>query len=81
MNYSTVYVGMDVHKETFSLCCYTNEMLHKQNEFVVKRITLETNNGIFEGTLEISVFSIDDVKQICDSLMQIENVTKATRID
>jgi len=25
MKYSTVYVGMDVHKETFSLCCYTNE--------------------------------------------------------
>ena len=25
MNYSTVYVGMDVHKETFSLSCYTNE--------------------------------------------------------
>lgn len=25
MNYNTVFVGMDVHKETFSLCCYTNE--------------------------------------------------------
>ena len=25
MQYSTIYVGMDVHKETFSLCCYTNE--------------------------------------------------------
>lgn len=25
MNYSTVYVGMDVHKESFSFCCYTNE--------------------------------------------------------
>lgn len=25
MDYSTIYVGMDVHKETFSLCCYTNE--------------------------------------------------------
>jgi len=25
MNNSTVYVGMDVHKESFSLCCYTNE--------------------------------------------------------
>lgn len=23
MNYNTVYVGMDVHKETFSLCAYT----------------------------------------------------------
>ena len=25
MNYNTVYVGMDVHKESFSLCSYTNE--------------------------------------------------------
>ena len=25
MHYSTVYVGMDTHKDTFSLCCYTNE--------------------------------------------------------
>ncbi len=25
MNYNIVYVGMDVHKESFSLCCYTNE--------------------------------------------------------
>ena len=25
MHYTTVYVGMDTHKETFSLCCYTNE--------------------------------------------------------
>lgn len=26
MKYSTIYVGMDVHKESFSLCCYTNEL-------------------------------------------------------
>ena len=25
MNYNTVYVGMDVHKESFSLCSYTIE--------------------------------------------------------
>ena len=25
MNYSTAYVGMDVHKEAISLCCFTNE--------------------------------------------------------
>ena len=25
MYYSTIYVGMDVHKENFSICCYTNE--------------------------------------------------------
>ena len=31
MNYSTVYVGMDVHKESFSLCCYTNEKEQAEN--------------------------------------------------
>ena len=25
MKYTTVYVGMDVHKESFTLACYTNE--------------------------------------------------------
>ena len=25
MNYNTVYVGMDVHKESFTLCAYTFE--------------------------------------------------------
>ena len=25
MKYSTVCIGVDAHKETFSLCCYTNE--------------------------------------------------------
>ena len=25
MNYNTIYVGMDVHKESFSLCAYTIE--------------------------------------------------------
>ena len=34
MYYSTVFVGMDVHKETFSLCCYTNEK--EQPEYPVK---------------------------------------------
>ena len=24
-SYSTVYIGIDAHKESFSLCCYTNE--------------------------------------------------------
>lgn len=34
MYYSTVYVGMDVHKESFSLCCYTNEK--EQSEYFQK---------------------------------------------
>lgn len=33
MNTNTIYVGMDVHKESFSLCCYSiekDEASHQQ---------------------------------------------------
>ena len=33
-NYNTVYVGMDVHKESFSLCCFTLDM--EQPKYVQK---------------------------------------------
>ena len=33
-DYNIVYVGMDVHKESFSLCCYTNEK--EQSEYCQK---------------------------------------------
>ncbi len=34
MKYTTVYVGMDVHKESFTLACYTNEK--EEAEYVQK---------------------------------------------
>ena len=34
MEYTTVYVGMDVHKESFTLACYTNEK--EKAEYVQK---------------------------------------------
>ena len=39
MYYSTVYVGMDVHKENFSLCCYTNEREEAEYRRRLRRIT------------------------------------------
>lgn len=75
---TTIYIkGVDSHGVLYAIA----DVLHKQNQFVVKRITLETNNGIFEGSLDIAVFGTDDVKAVCESLLHIENVTKATRID
>lgn len=75
---TTIYIkGVDSQGVLYAIA----DVLHKQDEHIVKRITLETNNGIFEGSLDIAVFNTDDVKKICESLLQIENVTKATRID
>ncbi len=56
------------------------DVLHKQTDCPVSRITIETKDGIFSGTLDITVFDSEDVHTICHSLTQIENVTKAVRI-
>jgi GTP pyrophosphokinase len=50
-------------------------------QFLVKEITLKTNDGIFEGSLLVSVYHVDDIHMVCDALRKIENVTKAVRMD
>lgn len=56
------------------------DVLHKLTHFAVKRITLDTDDGIFEGHLTISVYDTDDVDNVCQQLKQIENVTEAVRV-
>ena len=56
------------------------DVLHKLTHFNVKHITIDTNDGIFDGQLTLSVYDTDDVANICEQLMKIENVTKAVRI-
>ncbi|MDO4929970.1 MAG: RelA/SpoT family protein [Bacteroidales bacterium] len=57
------------------------DVLHKQRSSPVRRITIETKDGIFSGTLDIAVYDTNDVRNICASLEQIENVTKAVRVE
>ncbi len=56
------------------------EVLHKLNHFTVKHITLKTNDGIFDGTLTLSVYDTEDVENVCNRLKTIENVTEAVRV-
>ncbi len=57
------------------------DVLHKQRACPVRRITLETKDGVFSGTLDVAVYDTDDVRNICASLEQIEYVTKAVRVE
>ena len=56
------------------------DVLQRLSRFTVKRITLDTNDGIFEGQMIISVFDTADVTTVCNELMQIEHVTEAVRV-
>ena len=69
--------GVDAHGVLHSIA----DCFETLQQFLVKEITLKTNDGIFEGTLLLSVYHADDVRLICDTLRKIENVTKAVRMD
>ena len=56
------------------------DVLRGMSQFTVKRITLETNDGIFEGKIQVTVHDTEDVKLVCDALKKIENVLKAVRL-
>ena len=43
MNYNTVYVGMDVHKESFTFCAYTIDA-EKSSHFAISRLCLCINH-------------------------------------
>ena len=61
MEYSTVFVGMDVHKESFTLACYTNE---KEEAEYVQRTEAHYSKVI--SYLEAMRFHYgDDVAFIC----------------
>ena len=56
------------------------DVLRGMSQFTVKRIALETTDGIFEGKIQVTVHDTEDVKLICDALKKIENVLKAVRL-
>ena len=56
------------------------DVLRGMSQFTVKRITLETTDGIFEGKIQGTVHDTEDVKLVCDALKKIENVLKAVRL-
>ena len=61
MHYTTVYVGMDVHKESFTLACYTNEK--EKTEYIQRT---ESHYSKVISYLEAMRFHYgDDVTFIC----------------
>lgn len=68
--------GVDSSNVLYSIA----EVLRTLTHFVVKRIMLDTNDGIFEGYMIISLYDTTDVLTVCDKLKAIENVDEAVRI-
>lgn len=68
--------GIDSQNVLYSIA----EVLHTLMHFNVKRIQLDTDDGIFEGYMIISVYDTADVVTVCDKLRALENVEEAVRV-
>ncbi len=75
---ATIYLkGIDSEGILYAIA----DVLHKKLQFLIRRITLETNDGIFEGTLDVRVHDTDDVNTVCALLRAVSGITRVSRID
>ena len=55
-------------------------MLSQQLDIYIRRITISTDNGIFDGTIEIRVHDRDDVKVIMENIKKIDDLQEVLQI-
>lgn len=55
------------------------EIISRQMNVNIHRLSFETNDGIFEGNIELYVHDVEDVNTICKNLKKIEQIKKVTR--
>ena len=47
----------------------------------IRKLTIETEDGIFEGKIQLWVHDVDDVKTICNNLKKIQNIKQVSRVE
>lgn len=74
----TIYVkGIDC----MGLLNEVTQVISRQLNVNIRKLTMETNDGIFEGRIQLYVHDVDDVRTICNNLKQIQNIKQVSRIE
>ena len=56
------------------------QIISRQLNVNIHKLCIESNEGIFEGQIELYVFDVEDVKTLCNSLRQVKNIQSVTRV-
>ena len=56
------------------------QIISRQLNVNIRKLCVETNEGIFEGQIELNVHDVEDVKTLCNSLRQLKNIQSVTRV-
>ena len=57
------------------------QVISRQLNVNIRKLSIETTDGIFEGNIQLYVHDVDDVKSICNNLKQIQNIKQVTRVE
>lgn len=84
----------DTHKElTFLVYIYikgidsvgllneVTQVISRQMNVNIRKLVIETNDGIFEGKIQLWVHDANDVKSICYNLKKIPNIKQVSRVE
>ena len=74
----TIYIkGID----NVGLLNEVTQVISRQLNVNIRKLTMETNDGIFEGKIQLYVHDVDDVRTICNNLKQVQNIKQVSRIE
>ena len=57
------------------------QVISQQLNVNIHKLNIESNDGIFEGCIQLYVHDVDDVNTICTNLKKIDHIKKVTRIE
>ena len=57
------------------------QVLSSQLSVNMHKLHIESNDGIFEGRIQLFVHDVDDVNEICTNLKKIDNIKRVCRIE
>ncbi|MBB3895002.1 RelA/SpoT family protein [Bacteroides pyogenes] len=57
------------------------QVISKQMNVNMRKLNIETNDGIFEGKIQLWVHDAEDVRAVCNNLRKIQNIKQASRIE
>ena len=67
--------------DSMGLLNEVTQVISRQLNVNIRKLTIETNDGIFEGKIQLWVHDVEDVKTICNNLKKIQNIKQVNRVE
>ena len=67
--------------DSMGLLNEVTQVISRQLNVNIRKLTIETEDGIFEGKIQLWVHDVDDVKTICNNLKKIQNIKQVSLVE